>query len=229
MDGVGVRHVRPSQGGIPLDLSPLHRRMGLVVKLASGGLVPGASLPYKSRGLKQEAAMRAWRVGTMSAAGLTAKDAAAEPDIGETKRLRARRRDRFISVASPVGLMLTWELAAQLHLIDTRFFPAPSAILAVLFRMAASGELSENVLISLQRLGLGFLLGGIPALVLGIVMGISRPIRALVDPLIAATYPIPKSSILPLILLIFGLGESSKIVMVAIGVFYPVAINATAG
>jgi ABC-type nitrate/sulfonate/bicarbonate transport system permease component len=173
--------------------------------------------------------MRAWRVGNMSGAGLTAKDAAAEPDIGETKRLRARRRDRFISVASPVGLMLTWELAAQLHFIDTRFFPAPSAILAVLFRMAATGELSENVLISLQRLGLGFLLGGIPALVLGIVMGISRPIRALVDPLIAATYPIPKSSILPLILLIFGLGEPSKIVMVAIGVFYPIAINATAG
>ena len=64
---------------------------------------------------------------------------------------------------------------------------------------------------------------------LGIVMGISRPIRAFVDPLISATYPIPKSSILPLILLIFGLGEMSKVVMVAIGVFYPIAINATAG
>src|SRR5579862_4554877 len=173
--------------------------------------------------------MRVGRVGSMSAAGLTAKDAPAEPDIGEARRQRARRRDRLISIASPIGLMLAWEVAAQLHFIDTRFFPAPSAILGVLFRMAASGELSENVLISLQRLGLGFLLGGIPALVIGIVMGISRPIRALVDPLIAATYPIPKSSILPLILLIFGLGESSKVVMVAIGVFYPIAINATAG
>jgi ABC-type nitrate/sulfonate/bicarbonate transport system permease component len=173
--------------------------------------------------------MCAWRVGSMSAAGLTAKDATAEPDIGETRRLRARRRDRIISIASPIGLVLAWEAAAQLHFIDTRFFPAPSAIFAVLFRMAASGELSENVLISLQRLALGFLLGGIPALVIGIVMGISRPLRALVDPLISATYPIPKSSILPLILLIFGLGEASKIVMVAIGVFYPIAINATAG
>ena len=68
-----------------------------------------------------------------------------------------------------------------------------------------------------------------PAIVIGIAMGISRPVRALVDPLIAATYPIPKSSLLPLILLIFGLGEMSKVVMVAIGVFYPMAINATAG
>jgi NitT/TauT family transport system permease protein len=60
-------------------------------------------------------------------------------------------------------------------------------------------------------------------------MGIWNPMRAVVKPLSAATYPIPKSSILPLILLIFGLGEMSKIVMVAIGVFFPVAINSTAG
>lgn len=150
-------------------------------------------------------------------------------DVGEAKRLAAKRRDRLISVASPIGLLLAWEIAAQLNLIDVRFFPAPSSILTELVKLAASGELLENVTISLQRIFLGFLLGGIPGLVIGIVMGISRPIRAFVDPLIAATYPIPKSSILPLILLIFGLGEMSKVMMVAIGVFYPVAINATAG
>jgi len=150
-------------------------------------------------------------------------------DLGERKRTSQKRRDRLISVASPVGLLLTWELAAQLGFIDTRFFPAPSSIVRALVATAQSGELWADTSISLQRLFFGFLLGGIPALVLGIVMGISRPIRAFVDPLIAATYPIPKSSILPLILLIFGLGEMSKVMMVAIGVFYPIAINATAG
>ena len=150
-------------------------------------------------------------------------------DIGERARLSARRRDRILSIASPLGLLLAWELAAQTGLIDVRFFPAPSAIIAKLIEMARSGELTENVLISLQRIVLGFLLGGVPAIVIGIAMGIWRPIRAIVDPLIVATYPIPKSSLLPLILLIFGLGEMSKVVMVAIGVFYPVAINATAG
>jgi ABC-type nitrate/sulfonate/bicarbonate transport system permease component len=150
-------------------------------------------------------------------------------DIGERARLAARRRDRVLSIASPLGLLLAWELAAQTGLIDVRFFPAPSAIIAKLIEMARSGELTENVLISLQRIVLGFLLGGVPAIVIGIAMGIWRPIRAIVDPLIVATYPIPKSSLLPLILLIFGLGEMSKVVMVAIGVFYPMAINATAG
>jgi len=150
-------------------------------------------------------------------------------DVGERKRVAAKRRDRLISVASPVGLLVAWELAAQLHFIDTRFFPAPSSIMRALVATARTGELWENTTISLQRMVFGFLLGGVPALILGIVMGISRPIRAFVDPLIAATYPIPKSSILPLILLIFGLGEMSKVVMVAIGVFYPIAINSTAG
>ena len=158
-------------------------------------------------------------------------DAAKAParDIGERARLAARRRDRILSIASPLGLLLAWELAAQAGFIDVRFFPAPSAIIGKLIEMARSGELTENVLISLQRIVLGFLLGGVPAIVIGIAMGIWRPIRAIVDPLIVATYPIPKSSLLPLILLIFGLGEMSKVVMVAIGVFYPMAINATAG
>jgi ABC-type nitrate/sulfonate/bicarbonate transport system permease component len=165
----------------------------------------------------------------MSASDMVDRAKPATRDVGEEARLAARRRDRILSVASPLGLLLAWELAARSGLIDVRFFPAPSAIIAKLIEMARSGELTENVLISLQRIVLGFLLGGVPAIVIGIAMGIWRPVRALVDPLIVATYPIPKSSLLPLILLIFGLGEMSKVVMVAIGVFYPMAINATAG
>jgi NitT/TauT family transport system permease protein len=143
--------------------------------------------------------------------------------------LSLRGRDRILSVVSPVGLLVIWELAARAGLIDTRFFPAPSAVLAVLLDMLRSGELIAHTFVSLKRLFWGTLIGGVPALVLGIVMGLNRPIRALVDPVIAATYPIPKSAILPLALLIFGLGEASKIFMVAIGVFFPVVINATTG
>jgi len=76
---------------------------------------------------------------------------------------------------------------------------------------------------------LGLLLGGIPALFLGMTMGLSRPIRAAIDPLVSSTYPIPKSAILPLVLLIFGLGEISKVVMVALGAFYPILINTVSG
>lgn len=150
-------------------------------------------------------------------------------DVGETQKLNARRRERLMSIGSPLGLLLAWELAARFGLVDVRFFPAPTTIFASLIDLTRSGELVEHVAISLQRIGLGFLLGGIPAVIIGISMGISRPVRALIDPLISATFPIPKSALLPFILLIFGLGEMSKVVMVAIGVFFPIAINATAG
>jgi ABC-type nitrate/sulfonate/bicarbonate transport system permease component len=143
--------------------------------------------------------------------------------------LSASNRDRIINIASPIGLLLLWELAGRAGVLDARFFPAPSAILKTMGELGASGELWMHTWASLRRLFWGFLLGGIPALLLGISMGLSRMLRAVIDPLVSATYPIPKSAIMPLLLLIFGLGEGSKVVMVAIGVFYPVLINSMAG
>lgn len=137
--------------------------------------------------------------------------------------------ERLMTIASPVALLLIWECCGRLGFLDQRFFPMPSTIFEALGRVAQSGALWKNTFASLQRLGIGFVVGGVPALILGAAMGLSRTFRIVVDPLIAATYPIPKSAILPLLLLIFGLGEGSKIAMVAIGVFYPVVINTLAG
>ncbi|MDR2240539.1 MAG: ABC transporter permease [Zoogloeaceae bacterium] len=137
--------------------------------------------------------------------------------------------DRVMMIASPIGLLVIWELVGRAGFLDQRYFPLPSTIFLALKTLAISGELWMNTKASLLRLLFGFLVGGIPALVIGIAMGISKPVRLIIDPLIAATYPVPKSAILPLLLLIFGLGEGSKIAMVAIGVFYPMVINATSG
>ncbi len=143
--------------------------------------------------------------------------------------LSAGNRDRIINVLSPIAMLVLWEVATRAGVLDARFFPAPSQIFDTIVTLVQNGQLWGNTWASLQRLFWGSLLGGIPALVLGIAMGLYRPLRAIVDPLVSATYPVPKSAIMPLILLIFGLGEASKIVMVAIGVFYPVLINAVAG
>jgi ABC-type nitrate/sulfonate/bicarbonate transport system permease component len=150
-------------------------------------------------------------------------------DLDERRRIAEKRRDRIISIASPVALLLAWEVAARTGMIDTRFFPAPSSIVQSLIATTESGELLQNTWISLQRLFWGSLFGAVPALVLGVVMGLNRMVRAVIEPLVVATYPIPKSSILPLALLIFGLGESSKVFMVALGVFFPVIINTMTG
>ena len=137
--------------------------------------------------------------------------------------------ERLMNLISPVFLIGLWELAAQTGFIDVRFFPPPSKIFKVMWTMIENGLLVKHVMASLTRLFWGILFGGIPALMLGVAMGLYRNLRMVVEPVIAATYPIPKSAILPLILLIFGLGEASKIVMVATGVFYPILINSMAG
>ena len=137
--------------------------------------------------------------------------------------------ERLMNIISPLALIGIWEICAQLGLIDVRFFPPPSKIFKVMYTMIGNGLLEKHAWASMQRLFWGILWGGIPALILGVAMGMFRTLRMIIEPIIAATYPIPKSAILPLIMQIFGLGEPSKIVMVATGVFFPILINSMAG
>ena len=136
---------------------------------------------------------------------------------------------RILSVLSPITLLLLWELLAYTHIIDVRLLSSPSLILQAFIPLLLSGELLYNAAISVQRVLLGFLAGSIPGILLGISMGLSPFIRSAIEPMITATYPIPKLALMPLILLIFGLGETSKVFTIAIGVFYLVVINTMAG
>jgi len=140
-----------------------------------------------------------------------------------------RRPPRGLSLLSPLLILVIWEALARAHVIDVRFFPAPSAILGASWGAVRSGELWANLRISLARIGLGFALGAGPGILLGIVMGLVPWIRLTCMPVVSAIYPIPKSAILPLIMLIFGIGEMSKWVFIAIGVFFPVLLNSMVG
>jgi NitT/TauT family transport system permease protein len=122
-----------------------------------------------------------------------------------------------------------WELAANSGWLSTLFFPAPTAIGKTLLEIITNGELITHLLASLSRLSLGLVLGGVPGLLLGLGMGWSGKLKRAVDPLIAAVHPIPKISILPLIMIIFGIGEASKVVVIAIAAFFPILINSMAG
>jgi ABC-type nitrate/sulfonate/bicarbonate transport system permease component len=152
------------------------------------------------------------------------KSAKAEP--APARRLRLRFPTPILS---PIALLLIWEVCARLDFIDVRFFPAPSTIFETAFQMAQTWQFWSDLGISLERIAIGFLMGGIPGTMLGLAMGLFPPVRAIFQPLIAAMYPLPKIALLPLILLIFGLGEASKYVIVAIGVFFLMAINSMAG
>src|SRR6202011_3746731 len=83
--------------------------------------------------------------------------------------------------------------------------------------------------VSLTRIAVGFILGAVPGVLIGLAMGLNPWVQAVIQPLIDATFPIPKSAITPLFLLIFGLGENSKYAIIAVAVIYLVLINPVSG
>jgi NitT/TauT family transport system permease protein len=149
----------------------------------------------------------------------------------EVHKAAARRQlqERLVSIFSPLLLLILWELMTRTGILDVRFFSAPSMIAESFWNLTRSGQLAQDVGISLLRIAIGFVIGTVPGILLGIIMGLSRMVRAAINPMVAATYPIPKIAVLPLILLIFGLGEPSKYAIVAIGTFYFALINTLAG
>lgn len=145
--------------------------------------------------------------------------------------MRMKRLDllRLVSVLSPLTLILLWEALARFDWIDVRLFSSPSFILQAFVPLLFSGELLYHTMVSVERILIGFVAGAIPGILLGAAMGLSPIVRSSLEPMINATYPIPKLALMPLILLIFGLGEMSKIFTIAIGVFYLVVINTMTG
>lgn len=142
---------------------------------------------------------------------------------------RREQWSRYVSYFSPVLLLIVWELTSRFNLIDQRFFPPPSAIAGTAWQMITSLELFTHMWATLQRVFIGYMLGAVPGLVLGLILGLSAPIRRILGPVFAALYPVPKIAILPLILLIFGPGDASKYVIIAIGVFFLMLYNTLGG
>lgn len=143
--------------------------------------------------------------------------------------LSAKRRERLLMLMSPIGLLLLWQLLLMAGLGDRRFIPAPTDIAVRFAALIASGELAEHTGVTLYRVFAGFFAGVIPAIVVGLLMAMFRPVRIFFDPLIAVIFPIPKVALMPLLLLAFGFGDASKIALVAIAVFFPVIVNTYVG
>lgn len=136
---------------------------------------------------------------------------------------------RLISFISPLVFLLVWEMTVFFALLDYRFFPPPSTVLREFGQMVLSGELWRHLSISLWRILAGFTVGAAPAVVLGLLMGWFRSVHAFFDPIISAIYPVPKIALLPLFLILFGLGETTKVATIAVAVFFIVLITTVSG
>jgi ABC-type nitrate/sulfonate/bicarbonate transport system permease component len=145
------------------------------------------------------------------------------------RSLNDRTRERLLYLISSIGLLVIWQLLLVLGIGDRRFIPAPSNIAQRFVGLTASGELEWHVAVTLYRVLAGFVIGAAPAVAVGLLMAMFKPVRIVCDPLIAALFPIPKIALMPLLLLAFGLGDASRIALVAIAVFFPVVVNTYVG
>ncbi|HKX19889.1 MAG TPA: ABC transporter permease, partial [bacterium] len=145
--------------------------------------------------------------------------AARAPDRGTYRALR---------VGTILAVLAIWEALTRAHAVPAVFLPSLDAVAAELVRLAHTGDLWRSTGASLGRIGAGFVLGGAAGLIVGVLAGISPRAEAVADPLIAAVYPIPKIALLPLLILWLGIGEAPKIVLIAVGAFFPVVIGTAA-
>jgi ABC-type nitrate/sulfonate/bicarbonate transport system permease component len=130
--------------------------------------------------------------------------------------------------ATLLGLIALWQIGDWLRVIPTLFLPAPIDIAVALYHLTISGELWKQLSASLARLAIGWLVGTVFGIGLGLAVGLWSPLRSPGMAVVSALFPIPKIALVPLFIIWFGIGEGSKIVTLSLGVFLPTVI-ATAG
>ena len=138
-------------------------------------------------------------------------------------------QNRWLSWLSPLLLLVLWEGAVQAGILNRIFVPPPSEVVVALVDGLVDGSLVDDVVVSSERIALGFLIGAIPATLLGIWSGLNRTVYYLVRPLATMLYPVPKIALLPLVIVVLGIGEVSKIATVAMSVFLMVVIHTIGG
>lgn len=131
----------------------------------------------------------------------------------------------LIGLVLPVGLAVLYEAAVRFGLVEGRLLPPPSRLLATLWALTAGGELWMHVGATLARVASGFAAGSLAGIALGAISGVSLLSRQLVDPTLQALRAIPSIAWVPLFILWFGIFETSKIVLIAVGVFFPVYLG----
>lgn len=138
-------------------------------------------------------------------------------------------RDLWLSWLGVVALLLAWQAVALLGLINPILFPGPLAVAQDAFTLVSPERLWNHVWASLLRIIQGFLIGGGLAVIIGVAAGWYRWLGSVVRTPIELLRPIPPLAWIPLALIWFGLGESSKIFIISLGAFFPVVTNAYKG
>jgi len=132
---------------------------------------------------------------------------------------------RLLPWVFPVLVLAVWQLASQSGWLSTRVLPEPWAVLKAFWSLSASGELWKHVATSTWRAAVGFAIGGGLGLALGLLTGTFKGAETLLDSTLQMIRNIPALALIPLVILWFGIDETAKLFLVALGVFFPIYLN----
>ena len=152
------------------------------------------------------------------------------PALGEIARPPLRRAGVVATaLLLPLVVLAAWSLAARYELVAPQILPAPSIVADTALDLIRSGQLQSEIAVSLLRLAAGLVIGGAAGLLIGAAMGSSPALEAYLGPSVRAIWLVPSLGWLPFFMLIFGIGETLKIVLIAKACFLPMMVNSFDG
>jgi len=135
----------------------------------------------------------------------------------------------WLGVVGVLAFFSAWELSTRLEILNPFYFPPFSKIIVKGYELFANGSIWEHLWFSLTNFAIGFIVSAVLGVVLGVPMGWYRNIAKAVDPLLSGIYATPLIALLPLIIMLFGLGPVSKIIMTVLAAVFPILINTMTG
>lgn len=164
-----------------------------------------------------------------TASGVGASTGAPAPAWHWRSALPVPLRRLLLALALPVAVAALWQWAASQALVPPQILPAPALVLETFGELARGGELLDGFLISLQRIGSGLGIGGPLGLALGVWLGVSARARSHLEPTLRALFAVPTLGWIPILILIFGIDEALKVIVIAKAVMVPVVLNTSRG
>ncbi len=138
-------------------------------------------------------------------------------------------RELALALAVPGFLLVVWEWFSHAGVLPESLIASPSQVLPALVEFVLNGKLLRHSLTSVYRLLAGFFLGSLVGLSLGVLVGLSKTFELLIDPTMRLFSPIPPTAWIPLLIILLGIDEGSKIALIAVGVTAVVYLNTVQG
>lgn len=148
---------------------------------------------------------------------------------GKKKTKRGIVWNAVLTVALPVVLLASWEVAVRAGKLNGNVIPAPTTLWKTFLKLVTSGKLQEGLLVSFQRVLSGFLIAGIIGILAGFFMGLFASVNKLMSSLINILRPIPTIALIPIFIIVLGIGEAANISIIVVGALWSILLNTTAG